>query len=233
MWCPNCEADVAAEVTADHRRVQCATCGGEITATAEFRTDSKTRQARELLERWSSQRLLDPYAPPASTAHAAIAAEDSLEPSIPPAAPAPRAKPTFRVDHAHPVGAERVELDPDESRLGPDVYTLTLAQLDHALGRRTAPVKAVLMDQARVAGLGNLLVDEAQWRAGIDPVRAPIDLDRDRRRRLHRAIRDTVRVLGRRGGSHTGDMPRGLDAVCPRDGTALQRRTVGGRSVSP
>jgi formamidopyrimidine-DNA glycosylase len=124
-----------------------------------------------------------------------------------------------------------VELDPDESRLGPDVYTLTLAQLDHALGRRTAPVKAVLMDQARVAGLGNLLVDEALWRAGIDPVRAPIDLDRDRRRRLHRAIRDTVRVLGRRGGSHTGDMPRGLDAVCPRDGTALQRRTVGGRTT--
>ncbi len=61
------------------------------------------------------------------------------------------------------------ELDPDESRLGPDALTLSAAQLDHALGRRTAPVKAVLMDQARIAGLGNLLVDEALWRAGIDP----------------------------------------------------------------
>jgi formamidopyrimidine-DNA glycosylase len=124
-----------------------------------------------------------------------------------------------------------IELDPDESRLGPDVLTLTLADLDHALGRRTAPVKAVLMDQARVAGLGNLLTDEALWRAGVDPTRLPVDLDRDARRGLHRAIRNTVRVLGRRGGSHTGDMPRGPDAVCPKDGTPLQRRSVGGRTT--
>ena len=62
-----------------------------------------------------------------------------------------------------------VELDPDESRLGPDALTLTARQLDHALGKSTAPVKAVLMDQHRIAGLGNLLVDEALWRAGIDP----------------------------------------------------------------
>ena len=124
-----------------------------------------------------------------------------------------------------------VELDPDEARLGPDALTLTLAQLDRALATRTAPVKAVLMDQARVAGLGNLLTDEVLWRASIDPVERPIELDRGERRRLHRAIRDTLRVLGRRGGSHTGDMPRGPDAVCPRDGTPLQRRTVGGRTT--
>jgi formamidopyrimidine-DNA glycosylase len=124
-----------------------------------------------------------------------------------------------------------VELDPDESRLGPDVLALTYAELDRALGTRTAPVKAVLMDQARVAGLGNLLTDEALWRAGVDPVVAPVDLDRDRRKRLHRAIRDTVRILGRRGGSHTGNLPRDLDAVCPKDGTPLQRRTVGGRTT--
>jgi formamidopyrimidine-DNA glycosylase len=124
-----------------------------------------------------------------------------------------------------------VELDPDESRLGPDALTLTLAQLDHALDARTAPVKAVLMDQARIAGLGNLLTDEALWRAGIDPARQPVNIDRGGRKRLHRAIRDTLRVLGRRGGSHTGDMPRGPEAVCPRDGTPLQRRTVGGRTT--
>lgn len=124
-----------------------------------------------------------------------------------------------------------IELDPDEGRLGPDALTLTLAQLDHALGARTAPAKAVLMDQARVAGLGNLLVDESLWRAGIDPARPARELDRDARRRLHRAIRDTLRVLGRRGGSHTGDMPREADAPCPRDGTPLRRRKVGGRTT--
>jgi formamidopyrimidine-DNA glycosylase len=124
-----------------------------------------------------------------------------------------------------------VELDPDESRLGPDALTLTLKELDHALDARTAPVKAVLMDQARVAGLGNLLVDETLWRASIDPGRPPVEIDRDTRKRLHRAIRDTLRVLGRRGGSHTGDMPRGPDAACPRDGAPLERRTVGGRTT--
>jgi formamidopyrimidine-DNA glycosylase len=124
-----------------------------------------------------------------------------------------------------------VELDPDESRLGPDALTLTLKQLDHALDARTAPVKAVLMDQARIAGLGNLLVDETLWRAGIDPARPPVETDRNTRKRLHRAIRDTLRVLGHRGGSHTGDMPRGPDAVCPRDGAPLERRTVGGRTT--
>jgi formamidopyrimidine-DNA glycosylase len=124
-----------------------------------------------------------------------------------------------------------VELDPDESRLGPDAFTLTINELDHALGKRTAPVKAVLMDQARVAGLGNLLTDEALWRAGIDPERPAYELDAQTRKDLQRAIRTTLRTLGRRGGSHTGDMPRGRDAVCPRDGADLVRRTVGGRTT--
>jgi formamidopyrimidine-DNA glycosylase len=124
-----------------------------------------------------------------------------------------------------------VELDPDESRLGPDALSLTLKQLDIALGRRTAPVKAVLMDQARVAGLGNLLVDESLWRAGIDPARSANTLDDADRKRLHTSIRSTVRTLGRRGGSHTGDMPRELDVPCPRDGTPLHRRTIAGRTT--
>jgi formamidopyrimidine-DNA glycosylase len=124
-----------------------------------------------------------------------------------------------------------VELDPDESRLGPDAMSLTCKQLDHALGVRTAPVKAVLMDQARIAGLGNLLVDEALWQAGIDPARPPAAIDADERRTLHKAIRRTLRVLSRRGGSHTGDMPRDVDAPCPRDGAPLLRRKIAGRTT--
>lgn len=136
---------------------------------------------------------------------------------------------TFFVRDPRRLGA--IELDPDESRLGPDALTLTLAQLDHAMGKRVAPIKAVLMDQARIAGLGNLLVDESLWRAGIDPARVTATVDRAGRRRLHRAIRDVVRVLGRRGGSHTGDMPRSIDMPCPRDGGAMARRKVAGRTT--
>jgi formamidopyrimidine-DNA glycosylase len=124
-----------------------------------------------------------------------------------------------------------VVLDPDESRLGPDAMTLTFAQLDHALAQRTAPIKAVLMDQHRIAGLGNLLVDESLWRAGIAPTRLALTIDPAERKVLHRAIRTALRTLDRRGGSHTGDMPRALDAPCPRDGNPLRRDRVAGRTT--
>jgi formamidopyrimidine-DNA glycosylase len=71
------------------------------------------------------------------------------------------------------------------------------------------------------------------WRAGIDPARAADTLDDDDIRRLHRAIRDTLRILGRRGGSHTGDLTsqREPGAHCPKDGAPLVRRTIGGRTT--
>jgi formamidopyrimidine-DNA glycosylase len=124
-----------------------------------------------------------------------------------------------------------VELNPDERRLGPDAMTLTREQLDFALGQRTAPIKAVLMDQARIAGLGNLLVDEILWRAEIDPLRMPAAINADERKTLHRTIRDTLKQLSKRGGSHTGDMPREPGALCPRDSAPLLRRTIGGRTT--
>lgn len=126
-----------------------------------------------------------------------------------------------------------VELDPDEDRLGQDMFAITQAGLDRVLTRSRAPVKAVLMDQSRIAGLGNLLTDEVLWRAGIDPARPANELDRNARRRLHRAIERTVRLTFERGGSHTGDhMPqRAPGGVCPKDGTPFQRRTVAGRTT--
>jgi formamidopyrimidine-DNA glycosylase len=135
----------------------------------------------------------------------------------------------FMVRDPRRLGA--VELDPDESRLGPDAMTLSLAELDRALDLRTAPVKAVLMNQHRVAGLGNLLTDEVLWRAGVDPARSASTVDTDERRVLHKVIRTTLRTLDRRGGSHTGDMPRTLDRPCPRDGSMLRRAKVGGRTT--
>src|SRR5438132_16572 len=80
-----------------------------------------------------------------------------------------------------------LELYPDESRLGPDALTLTFNEFDRAVDRRTAPIKAVLMDQSRIAGLGNLLVDEILWRAGIDPARRADTLSADDRKVLYKA----------------------------------------------
>jgi formamidopyrimidine-DNA glycosylase len=52
-------------------------------------------------------------------------------------------------------------------------------------------------------------------------------------RRLHRHLRRTLDDLMVRGGSHTGDLQvaRVRGGSCPRDGTALERRTIGGRTT--
>ena len=126
-----------------------------------------------------------------------------------------------------------VELDPDESRLGPDATVVTLAPFRAILAASSAPVKARLMDQARLAGMGNLLTDDALWRAGIDPTRPADSLDEAETARLHRAMRRTLRVLGERGGSHTGDLQpeRVRGGRCPKDGEELRRDDVGGRTT--
>lgn len=126
-----------------------------------------------------------------------------------------------------------VLLDPDESALGPDALAITAAQLRGVLAGSEAPLKARLLDQARIAGLGNLLVDETLFRAGIDPARAARSLDDAEATRLHRHIRRTVGDLLERGGSHLGRLQaaRVPGASCPADGAPLLRRTIGGRTT--
>ncbi len=128
-----------------------------------------------------------------------------------------------------------VELDPPESRLGPDALSVTPSGLAAAIGhgRSTAPLKARLMDQSRIAGVGNLAADELLWRAGLDPARPAGGLSAAELRRLHRHLRATMTDLMARGGSHTGDLmaERRAGGVCPKDGAPLLRRTVGGRTT--
>jgi formamidopyrimidine-DNA glycosylase len=126
-----------------------------------------------------------------------------------------------------------VELDPDEARLGADALSIRPAQLAAALARSEAPLKARLMDQARIAGIGNLIADEVLWRASLDPARPAASLSPAEQRRLHRHLRGTVAELIGRGGSHTGDLfvARVAGGTCPRDGAPLVRRTIGGRTT--
>lgn len=130
----------------------------------------------------------------------------------------------------------RFEIDPDLDEMGPDALSITRKQMDHVLqsGRGEGPaVKARLLDQSAIAGVGNLLADEALFRAGIDP-RTPVGrLGSEERRQIFSALRTTTRTLGRRGGSHTGDhmVARFPGAICPRDGAAMNIATVGGRTT--
>jgi formamidopyrimidine-DNA glycosylase len=126
-----------------------------------------------------------------------------------------------------------VELDPDEARLGVDAATASVDDLADALRGSAAPLKARLLDQGRIAGIGNLLADEMLFRAGLDPARPAGALSRAELRRLHAAVVATIVELTARGGSHTGDLRQAaaLDGLCPRDGTPLLRRRVAGRTT--
>ena len=126
-----------------------------------------------------------------------------------------------------------VELNPDDSRLGPDAFEVADEQLAAALEGGRNALKARLLDQRRVAGLGNLLVDEILWRTGLDPAREARSLDEVEQKQLAEAIRSTTAELAERGGSHTGDLhlARVRGGSCPRDGELLDRRTIGGRTT--
>ena len=127
----------------------------------------------------------------------------------------------------------RIELDPDEQHLGVDLLDVTPAGLRDALAGSAAPLKARLLDQSRLAGAGNLIADEALWRAALDPARPAGSLSPAELRRLHRHLLATVADFLTNGGSHTGQLlpARRPGGQCPRDGTPLVRRTVGGRTT--
>ncbi len=126
-----------------------------------------------------------------------------------------------------------VELDPDEDRLGPDVFSITPRQLRDRVLTGEVAIKARLLDQGRIAGVGNLIADETLWRARIDPARPAGSLDGNDQRRLHRHLRSVVNEFLDNGGSHTGRLQdsRVRGGQCPIDGVELDRRTIGGRTT--
>ncbi|MHB8470456.1 MAG: bifunctional DNA-formamidopyrimidine glycosylase/DNA-(apurinic or apyrimidinic site) lyase [Gaiellaceae bacterium] len=123
----------------------------------------------------------------------------------------------------------------------------TAARLGERLAKRRAPVKAALLDQRTLAGLGNIYVDEALWRARIHPLRPAESLDRDEVRRLHRAIRAALAHGIRRQGSTLRDyrLPDGEPGSmqdefkaygrdgepCDRCGTPIAKIRAGGRGT--
>lgn len=127
----------------------------------------------------------------------------------------------------------RARLDPDRTALGPDAQHITRDDFRERMHRSNAPVKARLLDQSVVAGVGNLLADECLWHAGINPSRPASDLSTDEVDRLRRALRAAVRSAIAKGGVHTGEFARarGRSGHCPRCGEPLSRGTVGGRTT--
>jgi formamidopyrimidine-DNA glycosylase len=122
----------------------------------------------------------------------------------------------------------------------------TAARLGERLAGRRGALKAALLDQRTLAGLGNIYVDEALWRARLNPLRPAGSLDRPELRRLQRGIRAALEAGLARQGSTLRDyrLPDGSGGSaqdefhvygrggepCDRCGTPISRTRIAGRS---
>ncbi|MGI8414520.1 MAG: Fpg/Nei family DNA glycosylase [Solirubrobacteraceae bacterium] len=127
----------------------------------------------------------------------------------------------------------RAILNPDFSHVGPDAADVGRSDFRRLIGSGRAPVKARLLDQRAISGVGNLLADQVLWQAHIAPIRSVAELSVVDLDRLRRELRSAVRSAIRKGGAHTGKFvaARGRDGSCPRCGHGLSRATVGGRTT--
>jgi len=145
-----------------------------------------------------------------------------------------------------------VLLAPDEAekylaaRLGPEPLgpRFTTAFLVARLRGRQAPVKAAILDQRTVAGLGNIYADESLWRARVNPLRPAGDLDEAEAAALRRGIRAALRRGIVAQGADLGDGVYGggrmqdefkvygrLGEPCERCGTPIAKTRVAGRGT--
>lgn len=127
----------------------------------------------------------------------------------------------------------RAVIDPDYSHVGPDAGEVSRATFRERVGRGTAPLKARLLDQAVIAGVGNLLADQTLWAAGLSPRREAGSLSEAGLDHLRRVLRREIRLAIKKGGVHTGSFiaSRKRGGACPRCGATLLRDTVGGRTT--
>ena len=127
----------------------------------------------------------------------------------------------------------RTVIEPDFSHVGPDAGEVSREEFRRRIGRGTAPLKARLLDQGAIAGIGNLLADEILWQARLSPLRSCDELTEEELDELRRATRRAIRNAIRRGGAHTGTLnpERRRGGRCPHCGAELERGTVGGRTT--
>jgi formamidopyrimidine-DNA glycosylase len=103
-----------------------------------------------------------------------------------------------------------------------------------SMSGRKRKIKPALLDQSLIAGLGNLYADEALFQSGICPQARC--LKRERLETLYSAIQEVLRT-SLASNAHFEKLPdtyllphRHLGGACPRDGAALQRKKIAGRT---
>ena len=126
----------------------------------------------------------------------------------------------------------RAVLNPDFSHVGPDAANVGRDAFRSLIGAGRTAVKARLLNQGVISGVGTLLADQALWQARIAPGHSTAELTDEDLDRLRRELRGAIRSAIRKGGVHTGAFipARGRDGHCPRCGHALSRASIGGRT---
>jgi formamidopyrimidine-DNA glycosylase len=147
----------------------------------------------------------------------------------------------LRYRNMRKLGGVWIARDDEEARdivgpIGPDAYEISKAGFLETLSGRRGSIKATLINQRFVAGLGNLTADEAMWHARIAPGRAVGSLDDEERDVLYRKVRHVLK-----GSIQEGRVPAkrtwitGVrdkeDPTCPRCHESLERTAVGGRTT--
>lgn len=92
-------------------------------------------------------------------------------------------------------------------RLGPEPLgpVFTPEMLIHSLAQRNKAIKAALLDQGLIAGVGNIYADEALWEAKIHPERRSCDLNEEQVQRLFDSVRKVLAKGIENGGTSLGD----------------------------
>jgi formamidopyrimidine-DNA glycosylase len=127
----------------------------------------------------------------------------------------------------------RAILNPDFSHVGTDAANVGRDEFRGRIGKGHTALKARLLNQHVISGIGNLLADQTLWQARLDPRRDTGSLSVEDLDRLRRELRSALRSAIRQGGVHTGRFVRARrgTGVCPRDGHHLEKATVGGRTT--
>jgi len=147
----------------------------------------------------------------------------------------------IEVDETHEIVLEdllrlaTLEIDPDTSSFGTDILEIDKRGFRDLLDGSQATIKGLLMNQQRIAGIGNLIADEICFQGKVDPQRRAGDITGDDLDDLWAGVRTTRDRVLAKNGSHQGVLiqsgSRERNEHCPRCDVEIRRVKVGGRTT--
>jgi formamidopyrimidine-DNA glycosylase len=131
---------------------------------------------------------------------------------------------------------EDVDAFIDDKGLGPDMQTIGDNVFAETIGKTRGAIKSALLNQKKLAGVGNLWSDEALFQSDIDPETQADALEAEQVQTLYRALQDILKAVVVTNATYT-ELPedwlihhRENGATCPRCGGTVSKKTVGGRT---